>query len=45
MLNNVGQNTQLAVYELNFHTTEGNAPIDTRNDFVTGLNGGLALPL
>jgi hypothetical protein len=26
-------------------TTDGNAPIDTRNDFVTGLNGGLALPL
>lgn len=35
----------VAVYEINFHTTEGETPLSVRNGFVTGLNGGLALPL
>lgn len=38
-------NTDIAIYEINFHTTTGNAPLSTRNGFVSGLNGGLALPL
>lgn len=37
--------TKLAIYEINFHTTSGNAPIDIRNDFLTGAPGGVALPL
>jgi hypothetical protein len=41
----VGQGTELAIYELNFHTTSGDAPLDIRNDFVTGQGGALALPL
>jgi hypothetical protein len=41
----VGQGTALAIYELNFHTTGGIAPVDIRNDFVTGQSGALALPL
>lgn len=45
-LNTVEQDTELAIYEINFHTTaSGTVPIDVRNDFVTGLGGGLALPL
>lgn len=35
----------LAIYEINFHTTSGPAPIGIRNDFLTGMAGGLALPL
>lgn len=39
--------TQLAIYEINFHTTATNndVPLDLRNDFLTGVNGGLAIPL
>ena len=40
-----GKGTDLAVYEINFHTTTGNATLDVRNRFVSGLAGGLALPL
>ena len=40
-----GQNTRLAIYELNFHTTSGSAPLNIRNDFVTGQGGAVALPL
>lgn len=40
-----GKNTGLAVYEINFHTTGGEAPIDVTNDFVTGAGGALAIPL
>jgi hypothetical protein len=40
-----GRSTRLAVYEINFHTTEGDLPSDVRNDFVTGAGGALALPL
>ncbi|MFQ5857372.1 MAG: LamG-like jellyroll fold domain-containing protein [Anaerolineae bacterium] len=43
-IDGIGQGTELAVYELNFHTTGGNLPIDIRNDLVTGM-GGIALPL
>ncbi len=44
-LDATNQGTALAVYELNFHTTGGSSPLDTRNDFVTGQGGALALPL
>jgi len=40
-----GQGTGLAVYEINFHTTSGPAPLDVRNDYLTGAAGALALPL
>ena len=41
----VRRDTDLAVYEINFHTTEGETELGIRNEFVTGVNGGLALPL
>ena len=44
-IDSFGQGTELAIYEINFHTTSGAAPLDVRNDFVTGLDGGIALPL
>ena len=44
-LDAAGQGTDLAIYEINFHTTGGVSPPDVRNDFVTSLGGGLALPL
>lgn len=37
--------TDLAVYEINFHTTTGDVPLPIRNDFVSGMSGGIALPL
>ncbi|MDX9758739.1 MAG: hypothetical protein RBU27_06225 [Bacteroidota bacterium] len=37
--------TDMSIYEINYHTTHGNAPIDIRNDFLTGMGGALALPL
>ncbi len=40
-----GHGTNLAIYEINFHTTSGAAPIDIRNDFLTSQVGGVALPL
>lgn len=40
-----GNDTRMGIYEINFHTTGGNAPIDVRNDFVTGAAGALVLPL
>ncbi|MBX7257778.1 MAG: hypothetical protein K1Y02_15560 [Candidatus Hydrogenedentes bacterium] len=39
------KSTRLAVYEINFHTTGGDAPIEVRNAFVTGASGAIALPL
>ncbi|MEM7201728.1 MAG: hypothetical protein AAF628_15775 [Planctomycetota bacterium] len=39
-----GQGTRLAIYENNFHTTSGPAPIGLRNDLLTGV-GGIALAL
>lgn len=44
-LDKTGKKTGLAVYEINFHTTGGEAPIEVDNDFVTGAGGALALPL
>lgn len=43
-IDSFGQGTGLAIYELNFHTTGGDVPIETRNDLVTGM-AGIALPL
>lgn len=40
-----GGKTDMSIYEINFHTTHGNAPIDIRNDFLTGMGGAIALPL
>ncbi|MGB5075787.1 MAG: hypothetical protein WBQ23_16775, partial [Bacteroidota bacterium] len=40
-----GQKTDMSIYEINFHTTSGNAPIGIRNDFLTGMGGAIALPL
>jgi hypothetical protein len=37
--------TELSIYEVNFHTTHGNAPIELRNDYLTGMGGAIALPL
>lgn len=39
------RDTDLAIYEINFHTTGGDIPEEVRNDFVTGADGALALPL
>ncbi len=40
-----GGETDMSIYEINFHTTGGNAPIGIRNDFLTGMGGTIALPL
>lgn len=40
-----GKKTDMSIYEINFHTTGGNAPIGIRNDFLTGMGGAIALPL
>jgi len=45
LLTQGGRETSLSVYEINFHTTGGDLSPDVRNDFVTGANGALALPL
>ncbi|MBN2005818.1 MAG: hypothetical protein JXA21_20845 [Anaerolineae bacterium] len=47
IVNGGGQDTRLAVYELNFHTTDpgDGAPLALRNDYVAGAGGALALPL
>lgn len=37
--------TQPAIYEINFHTTKSAASVADRNQLVTGLGGGIALPL
>lgn len=44
-LDRVGKGTQLAIYEINYHTTDGNAPLNIRNDFLTNSAGAVALPL
>ena len=44
-LDKSGKKTGLAIYEINFHTTGGEAPIEVTNDFVTGAGGAVALPL
>ncbi|MFA6239375.1 MAG: hypothetical protein WC655_00515 [Candidatus Hydrogenedentales bacterium] len=38
-------NTRMAIYEINFHTTGGDAPLEVRNAFVAGASGAVALPL
>ena len=45
LLDALPSDTELSIYEVNFHTTDGSAPLAVRNDYVTGLGGGLALPL
>ncbi len=44
-LKNNDAETRLAIYEIGYHSTTGEASAPLRNDFVTGLNSGLALPL
>ncbi|GMV99288.1 MAG: hypothetical protein AMXMBFR84_04270 [Candidatus Hydrogenedentota bacterium] len=44
-LNATGKGTNLAVYEINYHTTGGPAPEEMRNRFVAGASGAIALPL
>lgn len=44
-LDDAGQGTRAAIYEINFHTTGGDVPLDIRNDFVTSHAGGVAMPL
>lgn len=44
-LDAAGQGTRAAIYEINFHTTGGDVPLDIRNDFVTSHAGGVAMPL
>ena len=41
----VNPQNELAIYELNFHTTEGKLPIQIRNNFVSSITSGIALPL
>ena len=40
-------NTQMAIYELNLHAVNPNnsVPLDIRNDVLTGIGGGLSVPL
>ena len=45
LVSNAKKGTELAIYEINMHTTFGSTPINVRNDFVSGLANGLALPL
>ena len=40
-----GKETEMSIYEINFHTTSGDCPIDIRNDYLTGAAGAIALPL
>lgn len=44
-LASVGRPTRLNIYEINFHTTGDATPLDIRNDFVTSMAGGVAMPL
>ena len=44
-VNSLRQGTNFAIYEINFHTTTGVSPLETRNDFLTSFGGGIALPL
>lgn len=45
ILKATGRKTEMTVYEINFHTTNGPAPQDVRNAFVAGASGAIALPL
>jgi hypothetical protein len=44
-IDDAGNVTATAIYEINFHTTGGSAPIDIRNGYLTGAGGAIALPL
>ena len=45
ILNTNGKGTGMAIYEINIHAITGNVPIGIRNDFLSGMGSGLALPL
>ncbi|MCK5919782.1 MAG: hypothetical protein KAG66_02500, partial [Methylococcales bacterium] len=40
-----GQGTELAIYEINSHYNYGWTPLQVRNDYLTSMGMGLALPL
>lgn len=44
---NGGNGTSLSIYEVNYHTTSiiSGLPTNTRNEFVAGASGAIALPL
>ncbi|MBX3459937.1 MAG: hypothetical protein KF696_08220 [Planctomycetes bacterium] len=47
---NGGNNSDLSIYEINFHTTGNGGPLaglptTTRNEFVAGASGAIAMPL
>lgn len=42
---NAGQGTQMSIYEINLHTVDGPSPVSARDDVMTSLGGGIALPL
>ncbi|MGB1253131.1 MAG: hypothetical protein ACPG8W_21140, partial [Candidatus Promineifilaceae bacterium] len=44
-MDNAGQGTQPSIYEVNLHAVAGDVPLDTRNAFLSGQAGGIALPL
>ncbi|MCX5770558.1 MAG: hypothetical protein NTZ09_09845 [Candidatus Hydrogenedentes bacterium] len=45
ILNSNSRKIASAIYEINFHTTDGPAPQDVRNSFVAGAAGAIGLPL
>lgn len=45
LLEDVGQGTELAVYEINLHAITGDVPLDVRNDFLAGQGAAIAVPL
>ena len=45
ILNSSAHRPGMAIYELNFHTTDGPAPETVRNSFVAGAAGAVVLPL
>ena len=45
ILKDAGQNTNMAIYEINVHAITGNVPIGLRNQFLAGMGSGVALPL
>ncbi|NUM54272.1 MAG: choice-of-anchor D domain-containing protein [Candidatus Hydrogenedentes bacterium] len=40
-----GTDTEMSIYEINYHTTGGNIPSSIRDPFTAGASGALALPL
>ena len=41
-MNALASDTRLSIYEVNFHTTDGSAPLEIRNAYVTGQPAALA---